>query len=380
MSKIEPYEDPVLAANARAWMQSSAPDAAPERLVFSVMDEVARSPRYRRVPLFGRPGLVSIGRYVALTLVIAIGVAAGIVISTNIENASRQSPPPTPASSLRLGGEVASDARLIASDAARAWIVTRGNELVPIAPAGTRGEPITITYVASDVIARTDPGPTYGGPETVWLVAPDGDLLRIDPIAGEFVAVPGVRGSRVTLGGRAAWVSRTGEVLKIDPAQMQYLASFNVPDHRAEDPVLVVGNELWVGTASGIERLDAGSGNRRTAIPIAASSLVSAGGVIWAGEGTRLVGIDPTSATSTRTATLPIGTADIVALATHGDVVWLATGSGPNGPMLVGVDAVTGQVVSTTPLATPAISVAAVGNQVWTLDAGGRVVRFEPGS
>ena len=379
MSRTEPYDDPILAANTRAWMQTAAPVAAPERLVFSVMDEVERSPRVRRLPLLGRPGLVSVGRYIALTLVIAIGVAAGIVISRDVENASQPSPSPTSTPSLRLVGDVASQARLLTSNAVRAWLVN-ARSVIPVAPDGTLGEPISLTFAPADIVARTDQTPAYGGPETVWLVAPDGDLLRVDPTVGEFVATPGVRGSSLALGAGAAWVSRSGEVLKVDAAAMQLLTNVQVPRHLAGDEVFVAGQELWVITSSAIERVDATSGERRPPIPIAATALVAADGLVWAAEGPRLVGVDPTSGTTARSAALPNGIADIAALASHGDVVWLATGSGPSGPLLIGIDAASGRVVSTTSLATPAISIAVVGNQVWTLDAGGRVVRFEPGS
>jgi hypothetical protein len=91
------------------------------------------------------------------------------------------------------------------------------------------------------------------------------------------------------------------------------------------------------------------------------------------------VGIDPGSGLAAITAALPTAT-DIVGMATHGNVIWLATAPGSRGPLLVGVDPATGQAISVTPLTTPAISVAVFGNQVWTLDAAGNVGRYEPGS
>jgi len=378
MNGPESYDDPALAARTRAWMRSAAPVAAPERVVFSVMDEVDRLPRQRGL---GRPALPLLGgvaRYAALTLVITIGVTAGILVSRNLESVGA-SPPPTPTPSLRYLGPASGDGALLTGDQGSAWLVTRARQLVPIDPDGSAGEPISLTFAPSDIITSNGSSGDYGGPRTVWLVAPDTNLLRFDPTVGEFVAARGATGTRVVLGADAAWVSRPGEVLKVDGGFMTLVSTLVVPGHRAEDPMLVVGNTLWVADPSGIERLDVSSGSRGTRIANTASALVAAHGLVWAAAGPNLVGIDPASGLAAITAALPTAT-DIVGMATHGNVIWLATAPGARGPLLVGVDPATGQAISVTPLTTPAISIAVVANQVWTLDAAGKVGRYEPGS
>ena len=379
MNGPESYDDPALAARTRAWMQSAAPVAAPERIVFSIMDEVDRLPRQRRL---GRPALPLLGgvaRYAALTLVITIGVTAGILVSRNLESVGGSPPPPTPTPSLRFLGPASGDGALLTSDQGSAWLVTREGQLVPIDSDGAAGESISLTFTPSDLISSNGSSGAYGGPGTVWLVAPDTNLLRFDSAVGEFVAARDVTGARVVLGADAAWVSRPGEVLKVNAGFMTLVSTLALPGHRAEDPMLVVGNSLWVADASGIERLDVSSGSRGTRIANMANELVAANGLVWAAAGPNLVGIDPGSGLVAITAALPTAT-DIVGMATHGNVIWLATAPGSRGPSLVGVDPATGEAISVTPLSTPAISIAVVGNQVWTLDAAGNVGRYEPGS
>ena len=379
MTSFAPYDDPALAARTRGWMQSTAPVAAPERLVFGVMDEVERSPRQRRAALAGLPILTGVARYAALTVVITIGVAAGIMVSRNVENVGGPTPPPTPTPALEFIGELSLDGRLLASDTSRAWVVTGTRQLIPIDAAGATGEAIDLTFMPADLAAVTDSSLDYGGPETVWLVAPDTDLLRVDPTVGEFAAAQGASGARLALGAGAAWISRADAVVEVDAAFMTLRGTVAVPGHRVDDPVVVVNDEAWVADATGIARLDPSTGGPLGRIPVVATDLVVARGLVWAAEGRRLRAINPDSGEVSATATLPLDIAPIVALATHGDLIWLATEAGPGGPLLIGVDAATGRTISLTPLTAPTISIAVVGNQVWTLDAAGHIGRFEPG-
>lgn len=379
MKHGEPYDDPILAARTRGWMQASAPIAAPERLVFSVMDEVARSPRTRRFGIPAVPILTGVARYAALTLVITIGVAAGILVTRSFEGVGGPTPAPTPTPSLRFVGNVSDHGRLLTNNTNRAWLVTGASELIPIEGDGTPGEPIAIDFAPSDVQTVIDPSRVYGGPETVWLIAPGADLLRVDPTVGEFVAAPGVRGTRVFLGAGAAWVSEAGEIHMVHADTMEVTTTYTVETHRAADAFLVAGGALWVADPAGIERIDIATGNRATRIPGTPAALLAAGDLIWVAQGPRLIGMGTVSGSVVRTVSLPSGAGTIVAMATHGNTVWLATGPGPGGPLLVGVEASTGQVISLTPVPTAPISIAVVGNEVWTLDAAGHVGRFEPG-
>ena len=378
MNQNESYDDPTLASRVRAWMEVAAPVAAPERLVFSVMDDVQRAPRGRRFAIPGFPIVTGVARYAALTLVITIGVAAGILVSRNLENVGGPTPSPTPVPSLRSLGEITSDGRLLTSGPSGAWLVTGADQLVPIDAEGRLGVPIALDFAPSDIVARVDLLPAAA--ERVWLVAPDTDLVRLEPGVGDLAVAEGASGTSVTHGPGVAWVSRAGEVLKVDSGLLTILAIYAVPDHDVGDPMLVVGTTLWVVGASGIERLDSATGDRDARINITASALIGTRGLVWAAQGSGLIAIDATTGQPGRTAQLPSDASDILALATRGETIWVAAESGSGLAWLTSVDAETGQVTSLTPLATPVTSIAVVGNQVWTLDQGGHVDRFEPGS
>jgi hypothetical protein len=324
------------------------------------------------------PLLAGFVRYAALTLVITIGVAAGILLTRGVDNVGGPSPAPTPTPSLRFVGVVADDARLLAADTARAWLVTRSEQLIPIANDGTAGEPIEIGFAPSDLDAIRDSAEDYGGPETVWLIAPNADLLRVDPTVGEVFRATGVRGTQISLGSGAAWVSRAGEITKVLP-DLVTLTTSPFAAHRAADPFLVTSGSLWVADASGIERLDPATGRRGDRISGGVAALLEADGLVWAARGARLVAFDPASGEIRHTMPLPNGASNVVAMATHGNTIWLATSTGSQGPLLIGLDAATSQTISLTPLSTPSTSIAVVGNQVWTLDAAGHVGRYEPG-
>jgi hypothetical protein len=174
-------------------------------------------------------------------------------------------------------------------------------------------------------------------------------------------------------------VGRQGAVVRIDAASLTSVGSIQVPDHRAADPLVVVGHALWVVDPAGIDRIEVSTGVRATPLSITPSSLIVAGDMVWAADGGMLLGIDPTSGQITRTAALPREVSAIDAVANHGDAVWVAA-RGPGGPLLIGVDPTTGQTEFRTPLTPPAVSIADVGNQVWTLDSHGRIDRYAPSS
>ena len=378
MNRAEPYDDPILASRVRSWMETAAPAAAPERLVFSVMDDVER--RTRRHPWrSSRPIFASALRYAALTLVISIGVAGGIILTRGLPSVGGPTAPPSPSApipSLRSIGGFDTNGRILAGGQGGGWLATASGELVPIdsSTAGL-GDPVQIGFVPSDVAVSVAAG--TGGRETVWLVAPDSSLMRLDPFVGELFGARGATGSRIALGAGAAWVGRADAVQRVDLDQLTDLGTFDIHGHRATDPLVAVGSELWVADAPGIDRLDTSSGALGTRIPVTATSLVVARGLVWAAERASLVAIDPGSGDIVRTAALPPDVATIVAVETHGDTLWLAA-SGPSGPLLVGVDPTSGRATTRTQLATPAVSIAVVGNQVWTLDAGGHVDRYAP--
>jgi len=375
----ERYADPILASRVRSWMEATAPSAAPERLVFRVMDDVERAPR-RGAWVAGRPLLAALARYAALTLVITIGVAGGILLTRGLPNVGGPTAPPSPSRaipSLRSIGGFDTNGRILTGGERGAWLATAAAELTAIDPVtAAPGEPVQLGFVPSDLAVSIGTGARGG--ETVWAVAPGHDLLRLDPSVGELYAAGDAAGSRVALGTDAAWVGRQGAVVRIDARLLTNLGSIALPNHRATDPVVVIGDTLWAAEPAGIDRVDVSTGVHATRVSVAPGPLVLAGDVVWAADRGTLHGLDPASGQITRTAALPRGLGAIDAVATHGDTVWVV-GSGPGGPLLVGVDPRTGQAVSQTSLTTPAVSIALVGNQVWTLDSGGHIDRYAPG-
>src|SRR4029079_2983607 len=141
-------------------------------------------------------------------------LSSGIRCAGRLPGVGGPTPSPTPMPSLRFVGVVADNGRLLASDAERAWLVSSSRELVPIDADGASGASIAIPFMPSDVVTATGRAIPLGE-MTVWLAAPDADLLGVDPSSGELVSTNGARGTRVAVGAGAAWLGALGQLIKV---------------------------------------------------------------------------------------------------------------------------------------------------------------------
>lgn len=388
MSASERYADPILAAGVRSWMDAAAPAAAPERLVYAVMDEVERSPRRRGIAFRARPLLTGVVRYAILTMAITVGVAGGILLSRGLPSVGpppTQTPAPTGtgqlpsltrSETLPLGG------RAIASGGASVWLTTAAGELFQLDPTtATEGDRLPIEPGVTDVAARanlTGKSDSFGSGETVWLVGPDINLLRLDAGVGQTTVAAGVEGTRVAIGGGAVWIGRDAQVLEVDPGLLTVVATFEVAGHPAAAPILVVGDELWVADARTIERFALEGGTHRGTVTVGATALIAAGDLVWAAGASDLVGLEAATGSQRVVAGLPPDVIAITALAAGTDAIWTVIERGTTGSWLVGLDPTDGRATSLTPIDAPVRSIAAIGGSIWTLDESGVLGRYQP--
>ena len=390
MTERERYEDPELARRVRAWADETAPPAAPDRLVYGVMDAVERSPRRRG--FFGQSRLRLIGTaawYAALTIVITIGVAAGIVLSRVLPSVAQPglttappgsvttsgAPSPAGSSTVILPGPSTSPlspaARYdlapvaIAAGDTSVWIATATARLVELdARTGARRGETALAESPTDIAVA------FGD---VWLVSSSG-LTRLDPSTGATDRLRDAAGDRVTAGGGFIWVSAENVVIRVDPSAFGVAARIAVTGHPAASDVAVVGPEVWVGTNTRIQAFDIPTGHSTRAVSGDATDVVAGGGELWATRGTELVRIDPTSLATTFYEGMP----GAAVLATDGELVWVSGPPGGNTAEVVAVSVADSRIVARATTAGSVNALAAIGRSAWVgTESSPAVVRFE---
>ncbi|HEX3265757.1 MAG TPA: PQQ-binding-like beta-propeller repeat protein [Candidatus Limnocylindrales bacterium] len=374
MNDRERYDDPGLARRFREWVDSEAPPAAPERLVFAVMDEVERS-RSRR-PAIGRLGFLSnVGQYAALTVVIALGVAIGILATRSVPgpgdrpSAAPSGIAPSGASpgvvpSLAAVAAYQLDATAMAADGISLWIATAGGDLIGLdGESGAEVHRQPIRFAATDLVVSDG---------LAWAVAPGHDLARIDLATSGITTFPAAGVTRVALSPGLVWMASVGRVVALDQASGATVHDIAVAAHRDTDPIAIVGTEIWVATNAAIQRFDGSSGAAIGSIPGNATDLLEAAGLAWATRGVELARIDPGSAGPTFLEGMPDG----ALLATDGTLLWVAGSVGGGPGELVALDAGNGSVLSRTPISGEVRGLAAANGAVWLATADQRVRRY----
>ena len=166
----------------------------------------------------------------------------------------------------------------IAFGAGRVWVVDEaGRTLTRVLPAtGARERTVALDDRPTALAVA------YG---LVWVASNAADsVTAFDPSTMAPVATVGVGGGPVALaaGGGSVWVANSldGTVSRIDPQHPRVLATISVAG--GADALAFAGPSLWVAGASGVARVDAGSGDvaATTAIDARPTSLIRAGGAI----------------------------------------------------------------------------------------------------
>jgi hypothetical protein len=381
MTEPERYDDPALARRVREWVTETAPAAAPERLVFAVMDEVERQPR-RQVPGLGPFQLRTLWQYAALTLVIAVGVAAGtLAVRQSAPGASPgSSPVPTPTStpvalpSLRTTAVFdvtdVPGPSAIGVDAGALYVGTPDGHVAQIDPASGRelgrtaigAEPITITPIDG----------------RLWVGSAGPDLVIVDPATHSTTTIAGAGGPYVLRAAGAIWVSRRDAFARIDPATERVVGTLDVPGHLDSNPAVVVGSDLWVGAGEEILRIALPGGAVLGHIPLRAQTLVPVGDSVLAiGDGTlyRLsLSGQGQPAVVLQDIVSPYG------VALDGPLLWLAEPPlSERSPDVLEIDVDSGLIVSRTPLQSGPRGLALLGGSVWVATDGGRLVQLRAG-
>ena len=377
--------DAALAHGVREWMTEAAPTTAPEHIVYSIMDEVERSPRRRPALVIGGIRLQTIWQYVALTVVIAIGVAAGTYFTrpgppgTQLPSPSPSASPstspraePTPVAALpslqtigRYAIAVDPGPSAITVAGSSLWVGVPDQSIVELDPstdeelgrAAVGVEPITIELIDG----------------LLWLGSGADDLVWVDPTSLEVGTIPGAGGHYILSWGGSLWVSRQEEFLQVDPSARKVIGRIAVAGHRANEPGLIVGDELWTASGPRIVRVALASGSVQGTIPTTALGLVATStGVLAIDAAGGLLRIS--SSTGPLASPVPVldGLPESYGQVVDGDRLWVVTGGD-----VVEIDLTAGRIVSRTHVGRGTRAVAVNDRSVWVAVDTGLLVRLE---
>jgi hypothetical protein len=393
MNEREPYPDPALAERFKDWLVQTAPPAAPDRLVYAVMDDVERL-GHRPRPRARRP-FDSVLQYVALTVVIAIGVAAGTLLTrANPDVSGSPSPRPSaspsaPASSSRSSpvsptpGTIPSLAIIDRLDFARApgpsaiglsgssmWVGTPEGDVVELVP-GTGAERSRTSIGAEPITIIPYDGILWigsGGPDLVWL----------DPTTHEVGRIPGGGGHVVLSSKGSLWVSRQGEFVRLDPVSRSVVGSIRLPDHRASDAAAIVGVELWAGSGPSIVRLELPSGSVLGTIPGQPDGFFETTDGVFAVDRGALVRLAGPRGEGPLTSAVPLldELPQVYGQAIDGDRLWVAGPMPDNTGVVISIDVATATVVSRTPMRGVPRALAFVNGSLWVAVDDGSLVHL----
>jgi outer membrane protein assembly factor BamB len=384
MTDDEQYDDPVLAHRVHAWVKDAAPSAAPERLVYAVMDEVERTRAPRKTSL-GPIRLLALWQYVALTVVIAIGVAAGTLATRPTDTDGGPSPGlgPSPAAPSRSPAPgvpslptikrydltFAPGPSAIGRTGSSLWVGMPDRSIVELD--ASTGEQLSTTSVGVEPITIVQ----IDG--LLWIGSGGADLIWMDPTSHRVGSIKGAGGPYVLAWDGSIWVSRKGEFLRVDPSSRRIVGSLPVPGHAAHFPSLVVGDELWAGSGSGeIVRLALPSGTARGTIPLYATDLVATSDGVLAVAAGNLYRI----ATSSGPVNTPLAILDGLpppyGQVLDGQRLWLAGNQGDRGEV-VEIDLGAGRIISRTSVGRGVRALAVVDGSVWVAVDSGALVRLQ---
>jgi hypothetical protein len=154
------------------------------------------------------------------------------------------------------------------------------------------------------------------------------------------------------------------------------VGSIAVPGHRASDPAIVVGDELWTGAGPAMIRLALPGGAGRDDIAAFPSALVTVPRGTVAIDRGRLVQLSDASGVLTAPPVLIDGLPDSSGEATVGNQLWVV-GMMSGGPgEVVQIDLDTIRIVSRTSLGAGPRAIAVTGSTVWVGLDNGTLVRL----
>ena len=184
-------------------------------------------------------------------------------------------------------------------------------------------------FIGLPVPALREEGSVGVGEGGVWLVSTDHELLFLDPITnrvdGRWPLPEGAAAVRAGLGSVWVTVSAAGELLRIDPADPRSVRSIEVGDGPR---FLAIGEDaVWVmNQADGsVSRVDAGGSVVATVTvseePIQGGDIAVGGGIVWVRiEQDLVVGIDAVTNEVVHRYGPPSGSGSV---ATDGNVLWV---------------------------------------------------------
>ena len=385
MTEQERYEDPGLARRFRDWVGEAAPSAAPERLVYAVMDQVQAEPR-RRVGGFRWSRVQAVWQYAALTLVIAIGVAVGTLVTREPSPGSEtpapgsSGTPTTPSASpgvvapsltttLRLELTAEPGPSALRTIGSSLWVGTPDDRLLELDV--RTGEELGAVAVGVEAITIT---PVDG---LLWIGSGGDDLVWVDPSSGDVGTIAGVGGHLVLPVGESLWIGRQGEFLRIDRESLEVVGSVAVPGHAAHEPALIVGDELWATAGPEIVRLALPAGIHRGAVSLRPRALLASTDEVLVVDRGTLYRVPVRGGDVGPPVPVVDGLPDPVGEILSGDRLWV-TGALPGGAgEVLEIDLTSREIVSRTPVGGGTRALTVIDGTVWVAIDTGALVRLE---
>ena len=390
MNDMVDFDDPAFVGRVQVWAdERRREDRAPEQLVRSVLDGVARTPRRRLAvgPLVPPRAMAAVG---ALAALIVVSVTVGIFLARSLDGqVGRQtiapappsgatavpttgpsprpsaSPSPAPTALTRLP-DLALGANAIEAADGAVWIATRAGTLQELDPEdGTVRRSVQLPRVPADLLVTGD---------SVWAASADGPLMRVDRNTLELREIADAMGTVLADGGDRVWLGSDAQAQRVDAAPGEVTLRVTVPSRGTRAGIAVDATGVWVATLTEIVRLDPATGAVTARIPGDATGLVALDGAVYAKRGTELLAID--AATATVQAFLP-GFPTGHPIRAAGRLLWTAGAPGAGVGGVVALDTAAGRILARGDVPMAVLDLAVTGDAVWVIsDESETIVRF----
>ncbi len=360
------------------WMNAVAPPRAPERLLEESFARTMVARQVRVLPWdalrLGRRGSAAgnrIGRMAlaGIALALTIVVVGGLLLRPSQEGIGGPSPSvPAPSPSAS-----------------------------PLASGRPSPSPSVTPFPSPVVVAPTAAIPVTGGLSlatdgtSIWLLAPGGKLMRIDPATNTVTAsvtlTPGGNAYQSLDGDRVGlWVTDWDgtRVLRFDPVTLRATASIEISSK--PKGVLVTSGAVWVANTRGgsVERIDPTTNKVVATIAVGPTGpsgpnwLARGLGSIWTGVPNTgsVVRINEATNTIEATIQIPGPASPCGGLAAGTTAIWITSCDGGN--LVTQIDPATNTVVGTIDLRGRSYTIALIADRPWISPTDGQIVRIDP--
>jgi hypothetical protein len=301
---------------------------------------------------------------VALSLVIAVGVAAGIlaanIVRPGIElggrdadvRSERPSTPPATATEPRPGGiptlpvesfQLRGAAFGLAATEDAIWAATNSGGSLD------RIDPVT-GGVVGVIATGSEPDSVVEAAGSLWVGHNGPDVVRVDPGTAEVAARIAAPVASVAEGEGAVWVATRNSLLRVDPRSNEVTHTVELEGMRDGTYGIAVGDgAVWAGGPGRVDRIDPDTREVVATVPVEGWKLALGAGSLWIAGGSDVWRVE----TETNAVVARVSVPSVENIIWDGTHIWTLGPCCPgNEPFLVQIDPATDAVVSQTPVGT----------------------------